>query len=163
MQMLRPLYRHPLVEASLLIAIAAQIVTGLRLFWFKRKQKTSFFGRLQLYTGLYLALFFLIHLSAVFGARYVLGLDTNFYFGVAGLNSFPHLLFFIPYYGMAILSFFGHLAAIHRMKMKYNVLGMTPKVQSILFLALGFGFTVLVLYGLTNGFCGVSIPEVYRL
>jgi len=112
---------------------------------------------------LYLAIFFIIHLTAVFGGRLFLHLDTNFYFGVAGLNSFPFNLFFIPYYGLAIISFFGHVASIHNQKMKYNILSVTPKQQSRAILITGILLTIVVFYGLTNHFKGVVIPKEYEV
>lgn len=109
-----------------------------------------------------LPFFFIIHLCAVFGARLFLHLDTNFYFGVAGLNSFPFNLFFIPYYSLAILSFFGHFASIHSKKMKQTILDITPNMQSISILGFGILITILIFYGLTNHFNGVIIPKEYE-
>jgi hypothetical protein len=40
-----------------------------------------------------MALFLIIHVSAVLTGRFILHLDTNFYFGVAGINNFPFSLF----------------------------------------------------------------------
>lgn len=116
MKNLRLFYRNMFVETTLLLAVLTQIISGLKLFISKRKTATTSFDKLQIWTGLYLAVFFVIHLSAVFAGRLYLHLDTNFYFGVAGLNSFPLNLFFIPYYGLAIISFFGHLSAVHNSK-----------------------------------------------
>ena len=163
MDTLRVIYRNLFVETILLSAILVQIVSGLELFKTNRKTARSSFEKLHIYTGLYLAIFFIIHLSAVFSGRLILHLDTNFYFGVAGLNSFPLNLFFIPYYGLAIISFFGHIASIHSKKMKLTILGLTPKGQSLTILTLGFLFTILVFYGLTNKFKGVKIPKAYEV
>ena len=133
------------------------------LFRVNRKIAASQFDKLHIWTGLYLAIFFIIHLSAVFGGRLFLQLDTNFYFGVAGLNSFPSNLFFIPYYGLAIFSFFGHIAAIHNRKMKLNLLTLTPKQQAKTILIFGIILTIIIFYGLTNRFNGVSIPKDYEI
>jgi hypothetical protein len=161
MNTLRVFYRHPIAETLLLGAVLVQIVSGLRLFRETRHTATTFWPKLHRWTGLYMAVFLVIHLSAVLGGRLVLGLDTNFYFGVAGLNTFPLNLFFVPYYGLAILSFFGHVAAIHRRKMSQVVLGLSPNTQAMLILALGVLLTVLIFYGLTNGFRGIVIPDKY--
>lgn len=159
----RHFYRNILVETVLLMAILVQITSGLKLFILNRKKAVSDFDKLHIWTGLYLAIFFAIHLSAVFGGRLLLELDTNFYFGVAGLNSFPTNLFFIPYYGLAIFSFFGHFAAIHNKKMKSNFLSLTPKQQSTAILIFGVVLTVIIFYGLTNQFRGVEIPKEYEV
>ena len=163
MTTLRLCYRNIFVETILLLAVFVQIVSGLNLFKTNRKRSISNFEKLHVWSGLYLAIFFVIHLSAVLIGRFFLRLDTNFYFGVAGLNSFPFNLFFIPYYGLAILSFFGHIASIHNKKMKQTILGLTPKKQSFAILVLGFILTIVIFCGLTNNFNGVTIPEEYNI
>ena len=163
MNTLRLFYRNILAETILLIAVLVQVISGLKLFKTNRKIATTQFEKLHIWTGLYLAIFFIIHLSAVFGGRLFLQLDTNFYFGVAGLNAFPFNLFFIPYYGLAILSFFGHIASIHNKKMKQSIFGLAPNGQSISILIFGFILTITIFYGLTNQFNGVAIPKEYNI
>lgn len=163
MNTLRLFYRNIFVETILLGTVIVQIASGLKLFKENRKIALSKFDKLQIWTGLYLAIFFIIHLSAVLVGRSILQLDTNFYFGVAGLNSFPLNLFFIPYYGLAIFSIFGHLAAVHNKKMKQDLLGLTPNKQSKSILFLGACLTILIFYGLTNHFKGVKIPIEYNV
>ena len=163
MNTLRIFYRNIFVETILLSAVLLQIISGLKLFRTNRKLVRSKFDQLQLWSGLYLSVFFIIHLSAVLSGRLFLKLDTNFYFGVAGLNSFPFNLFFIPYYGLAILSFFGHIASIHNKKMKRTILGLSPNKQSTAILIFGFILTIIIFYGLTNHFNGVTIPKEYEV
>lgn len=162
MNSLRLLYRNIFVEATLLFAVLVQIISGLKLFRAKRKDAISNFDKLQYWTGLYLTIFFVIHLSAVFVGRFILQLDTNIYFGVAGLNTFPLNIFFIPYYAFAIISFFGHIACIHNRKMKHNVFGLKPGGQAKAILLFGICLTIIILYGLTNHFKGVQIPTEYN-
>ncbi len=163
MDKFRLVYRNVFAETVLLIAVFVQIFSGIRLFSRKRKKTTGFFEKLQVWSGLYLAIFFVFHLGAVFLGRLFLDLNTNIYFGVAGLNTFPLNLFFIPYYGLAIISFFGHISAIHYIKIKKNVLRITPKKQSILIFIFGILLTLVVLYGLINGFRGIEIPKEYNI
>jgi hypothetical protein len=163
MNILRLFYRNIFIETILLFAVLAQIISGLKLFKNNRKTATTQFDKVHIWTGLYLAIFFIFHLSAVLGGRFFLHLDTNFYFGVAGLNSFPFNLFFIPYYGLAILSFFGHIASIHSKKMKQNIFGLPPNLQSIAILTFGLFLTIAIFYGLTNHFNGVTIPKEYEV
>lgn len=163
MKNLRLFYRNVFVESVLLFAVFTQIVSGIYLFAGKRKTAKTSFGKLQIYTGLYLAIFLVVHLGAVFTGRLYLHLDTNFYFGVAGLNTFPFSLFFIPYYALAIISIFGHLAAVHNGKMKYNIFGLIPARQSILVIVTGLVLMLVIFYGLTNRFQGVAIPEKYNV
>ncbi|MFZ1379199.1 MAG: hypothetical protein WAS56_05995 [Saprospiraceae bacterium] len=163
MSTLRHFYRNIFTETILFFAVLVQIISGLKLFKSNRSTAKTGFEKLHIWTGLYLAIFLAIHLSAVLVGRYFLSLDTNFYFGVAGLNSFPLNLFFIPYYGLAILSFFGHIAAIHNKKMKYKILHLTPEQQSKIILILGIFVTLIIFYGLTNHFKGVTIPAEYKI
>lgn len=163
MNSLRLFYRNIFVETILLVAVLVQIISGLTLFKTNRKIAISFFDKLHIWSGLYLAIFFVIHLSAVLGGRFFLHLDTNFYFGVAGLNSSPFNLFFIPYYALAIISFFVHIACIHNKKIKINILGLTPSGQSKAILICGICLTIVIFYGLTNDFNGVEIPTEYNI
>jgi succinate dehydrogenase/fumarate reductase cytochrome b subunit len=163
MNSFRIVYRHPIVEILLLLAVLVQIISGIQLFRRTRDTAKGFWAKLQRWSGGYLAMFFLIHLSAVLGGRYVLNLDTNFYFGVAGLNTFPFLLFFVPYYGLAIIAFFAHIASIHFHKMKKSIFSITVSQQSKGILIFGVCLTMLILYGLTNGFGGVAIPAEYNV
>lgn len=163
MDAFRLVYRNIFVETLLILAILLQVYSGIKLFLKNRKTAETFFQKLQLRSGLYLAFFFLFHTSAVFGGRLVLGLDTNFYFGVSGLNIFPFYLFFVPYYGLAILAVFAHIAAIHSYKMQKELFGLSPIQQSKLILGIGFVFLCIVFYGLTNGFAGVELPEAYNV
>ncbi len=162
MQALRPFYRNLVAEAILLFAVLVQITSGAKLLVKKRKNATSFFDKLQVWSGFYLLFFFVFHIGAVLMGRWILNLDTNIYFGAAGLNTFPYVLFFLPYYGLAILSFFGHIAAIHSLKMKNDLLGINPIKQAYLIFILGIILSLLILYGLTNGFNGIEIPREYN-
>lgn len=109
MESLRIIYRHPLVEGVLLIAVATQVYLGLRLFLKARAGAVTWLARMQIWSGAYLAFFLLIHVSAVLSARYFNGLDTNFYFAAAGIHAGITKLFFIPYYFLAVLAIFTHL------------------------------------------------------
>jgi hypothetical protein len=161
MHTLRVVYRNVCVETVLLAAVLVQVITGLKLFKQLRKSAAGFSDKLQVWSGLYLAVFFLFHVGAVLGGRFVLGLDTNYYFGVAGLVTFPFNLFFVPYYLLAVIAFFGHIAAVHGKKMTRNVLGFSPRGQAWVILGIGIVFGFYLLFVLSNGFQGVEIPEAY--
>ncbi|MCR6640756.1 MAG: hypothetical protein NVV82_17625 [Sporocytophaga sp.] len=117
--------------------------------------------KIQVWSGLYLAVFFFFHITAVILGRYLLQLDTNFYFGAAGLNTFPFNLFFLPYYALAILSFFGHIAATHSKRTKRNLLGLNPKSQAKIMIGTGLLVTMLIFCAMTDYFKGVKIPDAY--
>ncbi|WP_338225395.1 hypothetical protein [Algoriphagus confluentis] len=163
MEVLRKGYRVPVLESLLIILILIQVITGIRFLRVKRNWNLREFQGIQSWSGLYLLFFLSIHICAVFAGRFILELDTNFYFGVAGLNSFPVNIFFIPYYGLAIIAFFAHLSSIHNKKMKVKILAISPLGQARLILAMGILFSLLIIFGLTNHFRGFEIPKEYRI
>lgn len=139
------------------------MVSGIKLVIQNRKKAISKFEKLRIYTGLYLAFFFIVHIGVVMIGRTVFNLDTNIYFGAAGLNIFPLNLFFIPYYSVAMMAFFSHLASIHNKKIKNRICGLTPKNQSIAIILFGAFLMLFIIYGLTNRFNGMLIPIQYNL
>ncbi|TGK39351.1 hypothetical protein EHQ12_01885 [Leptospira gomenensis] len=163
MEILRAVYRNPFVEFFLLSSVVIQIVSGPVLIFRRLKSEEIPVDLLQIASGLYLAFFLTIHVSAVMTGRFFLHLDTNFYFGAAGINRFPFNLFFIPYYSLAVLSVFAHVASIHRQKRKADVFGLSPRSQANLILILGCFTLCLLMFALTDGFRGVEIPAAYRV
>ncbi|ADQ19112.1 hypothetical protein Lbys_3464 [Leadbetterella byssophila DSM 17132] len=161
MNYLRILYRNIVIETLLFCSVSIQIFSGLRLVYKRKTLKLSFFQIIQNYSGLYLSFFLLVHLSAIMVGRYYLELDTNFYFGVAGLNTFPINLFFIPYYALALISVFTHLAVVHKTKTSIKII--SPQAQFYIIMILGTLITIGIFYGLTSHFQGIDIPEEYRI
>lgn len=163
MENLRWVYRNIFVEVVLLAAVVVQVVSGITLVRKRRGTPKLGWDRWHIGSGLYLAFFLLLHTSAVVMGRWVLHLDTNFYFGAAGMNAFPTCLFFIPYYTLAIMALTIHIAAIHHQKMAHNILGWTPHRQSLGIVFAGMVVTFLVLWGMTQGFGGVVVPQAYQI
>ena len=109
MEQLRTVYRQPVVESLLLLCVCFQAASGVRLVlrgWSARAGRVAW---LQALSGLYLAFFLLVHVAAVAYGRFVLGLDTNFYFAAAGFHVPPLAWFFAPYYTLAVLALAAHL------------------------------------------------------
>jgi succinate dehydrogenase/fumarate reductase cytochrome b subunit len=161
MNTVRLIYRNPLIEIILVASVVVQIISGIRLVGDKRKVVKTTFEKLHVWSGLYLAFFLTFHVSVVMMGRYLLHLDTNLYFGAAGLNTFPFYFIFFPYYGLSIMAVFSHIAAVHHYKMKSNLLGLAPEQQSKGILIVGLLVTGLIFYGLTNQFHGLIIPNEY--
>lgn len=155
MDSLRVIYRNPIAESLLLIAVGIQIFTGISLFKKLRTQsEKSFVEKYQILSGLYLAFFLMLHVSAVLSGRIIFGLDTNFYFGAAGLNIFPLFFFFVPYYFLAIASIFTHIACIHFKKTGSSF-------QSKIIFGAGLFLGALIVFGMTGQFQGFEIPVEY--
>lgn len=110
-QMARIVYREPVVEAFLTLLIGNQILTGWRLAG--TASRRSVLSRIQRLSGIYLACFFIIHLSAVHIAR-TRGVDSNFEFAVAGFRNMWGGMFLGPYYVLAVMAVFLHLGCALR-------------------------------------------------
>lgn len=106
---LRPLYRNPVSETLLLGAVAFQVISGLRLISRGWRDRVGAVAWSQAISGLYLAAFLTIHVSAVLYGRLVLKLDTHFDYAAAGMHVPPYGWFFAPYYGLAVFSLGVHL------------------------------------------------------
>jgi hypothetical protein len=114
MERARLVYRQPVVEAVLLLCAALQAASGVSMLWTGRHRRRTLIAWLQAGSGAYIALFLAIHVGAVLAARIVGGLDTNFYFAAAGLHVWPFVLFFAPYYFLAVAALFAHVGCALR-------------------------------------------------
>ena len=153
MQVARKITRIPAVEALLLAAVAVQAGSGLRLLWRRRGQRRLSFARLQALSGAYLVFFLAVHVVSVLFGRAVLHLDTNFYFAAAGLQVGPYPLFFVPYYGLAVVALFAHLACVLRRVAAGLAWGS---------IALGAVAAVLIVAAFSGVFYPVDLPPAYR-
>ena len=109
MKVARAVYREPVVETLLLVCVAFQVFSGLRLALRDWRQRSGLMPWLQALSGIYLVVFLSVHVGAVMFGRAVLNLDTNFYFSAAGFHVpfFPML--FAPYYFLGVFALFTHL------------------------------------------------------
>jgi hypothetical protein len=162
MEWLRLVYRAPLVETMLLASVIGQMLSGLRLLLQEGAWRRTGRARLQVYSGAYLALFLVIHLAAIAWGRLGLKLDTNFYFAAAGLNIAPFPLFFVPYYFLAILAVFAHVAcALH--PLLRSRLSLRQR-DTIVLVVLGTGIVLasLIVASFSGFIRPFSIPAAYR-
>jgi hypothetical protein len=93
--------------------------------------------------------------------RVIFHLDTNIYFGAAGINLFPFNLFFIPYYFLSITAIFTHIACIHYKKAGQYLPIKMVKNQSIIIVFTGILLAFLIIMGMTDYFKGLLIPNDY--
>lgn len=154
MEWLRLAYRQPAVETVLLASVAFQALSGGRLLLQPGSSRRKGIARWQAYSGAYLAIFLVIHLSAIAWARLVVGLDTNFYFAAAGLNVAPYPWFFVPYYFLAVLAIFVHGAfAIGRVAWNRS---RAVRPQTVVYVGLAAGAVAASL--IIASFCGFVQP-----
>lgn len=98
---LRVVWRHPVVEPALLGGMAVQVGLGLVLARRRRWRGA------QALSGLVLAGFLPVHLGAILLAR-AAGQDTDLGFAASGVQAWPWALFFVPYYGLAVWAAVAH-------------------------------------------------------
>jgi succinate dehydrogenase/fumarate reductase cytochrome b subunit len=108
LEALRLIYRQPLVEGVLLGCLLFQMGSGLTLLWRGRGRRRGGVAWMQAISGGYLALFLLIHVTAVLAGRFQ-GVDTNLQFAAAGMHTPPWQWFFGPYYFFAVFALGTHV------------------------------------------------------
>jgi len=150
MKAARKVYRHPVVEGVLLTAVVVQILSGIYLVTQKWPRAEGWFDWLHIASGLYLSLFLANHVRAVIVGRRKLHFDTNLYYGAGVMNMWPQKLIFIPYYALAVLSFFSHVASIHRVKMEEFVSPAAAAQQAVGILILGCLVTFLIIFRMSH-------------
>lgn len=157
MESFRKVYRLPVVEVLLYLAVYVQAVTGFKLLWKKWRRAKGFWDRLQLYSGAFLLYFLLMHTSAVLVGRYIWELDTNLYFGASVVKVKPFLYYYVFHYSLSVLAFFSHLACVHRQKMARYVSPRAAYWQAMALVAFGLAMGVLLVWRLLD----VDVPKEY--
>ncbi len=76
MNIVRRVYRNEIVQPGLLALIGFQILSGTALVRRRTSMPDDFFGTVQTMCGIYVGIYFLAHMTAVFAARHA-GIDTN--------------------------------------------------------------------------------------
>ena len=76
MNVVRRIYRDDIVQPILLALIGFQILSGTALVRRRMRMPSDFFGTVQTMCGVYIGVYFLAHMTAVFAARHA-GTDTN--------------------------------------------------------------------------------------
>ncbi len=107
------IYRNPVGESVLVLAIAAQLISGWKRLKAKKRSPNKW-AKAQVYSGLYLMFFLIIHTGAAIATHTVFGLETDFYWAAGSMNISPIKFVFWPYYFLAITAVFVHFAcALH--------------------------------------------------
>ena len=107
---LRSIYRNPVVEPILLACFVWQGLSGFYLVVAGWSARRGLIAWAQAASGVTLATFVAIHVSAVFAGR-ASGLDTDLRFAAAGFQVSGWPFFFAPYYFLAVSAVFIHLGA----------------------------------------------------
>lgn len=157
MDALRAVYRLRIVEAAIVLFFIAQIALGLALV-FRRGRPQGKWAWLQTLSGLYLTFFLCQHIAAVFWARSAFAaFDTNVYWAAAVAHRLPLSLYFIPYYGLAVISVFAHIAAALHFRQSHRASRLPAFVLSA-----GVLTSALILAALTGLVQPISFPPAYQ-
>jgi len=153
-------YRYRMIEPLLILAVAMQVTTGGIMVWRSLQRGTQKSRNPQILSGLYLGVFFIAHLTAVFIAR-TAGVETNFMWaaGIGGVLADPHTVYLLPYYVLGVLAFFAHIGCLVRWNFVDRLSRVTAQRLSYTVFAIG-GLAVL-----TIGFalCGMHIGMRARM
>jgi hypothetical protein len=161
MSTLRVIYRQPVVEGLLLLCVLFQVASGL---WMVVRGLAARVGRiawLQALSGTYLALFLLVHVTAVLFGRAALSLDTNFFFAAAGFHVSPYEWFFAPYYTLAVLALFAHLGCAFYWQFQESA-PRRAKVGLASALVVGSVASLAISLSLAGKLQPVSVPAEYK-
>lgn len=158
MAQLRTVYRQPAVEAMLLACVALQAASGIWLLRAGWRKRPGLVPRVQAASGAYLALFLLVHVSAILLGRAVHGLDTNVHFAAAGLHVWPFQYFFAPYYFLAVVALFTHLGCA----MSWHVRPSRRRLAVALPTGVGVVVATIIVAALMGTMYPYEVPERYR-
>ena len=119
LHVLRLVYRQQVMETVVVLAVLVQSSTGLVMVWKSYLRSGTPVRNMQILSGLFLALFFFSHLSAVYHTRQR-GIDTDFAWAVsgqAGLLGVKGSAALVPLYTLSVLMIFTHLASQMRRRL----------------------------------------------
>ena len=162
MESFRYVYRNPFVEVLLLACVTFQVVSGIYFIKNRWGQRHGFFERVQALSGGYLAYFLLVHVGAVLFGRAALKLDTNFYYAAAGMHVPPFQYYFVPYYFLAVVAIFGHIACAVHWLTRDNLNEATRNYLGYTALVVGVVAATLIVAAFAGAFYDIKVPQEYR-
>jgi hypothetical protein len=149
----RHVYRDDIVQPILLTLIGFQILSGIVLVRRRMRMPSDIFGTVQTMCGVYIGVYFLAHMTAVFAARYA-GIDTNWTWLTRQNNSMIGSLSnlrLIAHYWVGPIAIVAHVACGLRMVLLQH--DISPAMANRLALALiaaGVVASSLILAALLN-------------
>jgi len=112
MHTVRLVYRNAAIEPLLFVLIAFQIASGLALAAPRLRGRMPWLSTLQAMSGVYIGIFFVGHVAAVFPARFG-GTDTDWNWltaNDAGLLAKLSRIYLVPHYWVGVIALATHLA-----------------------------------------------------
>jgi succinate dehydrogenase/fumarate reductase cytochrome b subunit len=160
MNLLRSIYRNPVIEILLICLFGWQIASGVRLLANRWKLRDGAIAWAQMTSGAYLAFFLCVHVSAVLLGRTKFGLDTDFRFAAAGFHIIGGSWFFAPYYAFALGALFTHISCA----ISWRLFPGETAARNKLVLAaalVGALIGILIVLSLSGILYSVDIPDRY--
>ncbi len=161
MESFRVVYRNIIIESILFVCVIFQVSSGVHFVWKRRGQRDGFLEKAQAISGLYLAYFFLNHIGAVLFGRVSAGLDTNIYYGIAGFHISPFQLYFLPYYFLAVVAIFVHLASAFNWLTRNKITEILRVRIAYSVIIIGITVSVTLMLGFSGVFSEIKIPPEY--
>jgi succinate dehydrogenase/fumarate reductase cytochrome b subunit len=157
---LRIVYRNAFIEPILLTSSLVQIVFGGMLIYrgYKRLMKTGW-GKVQVISGGLFLFFLAEHLLALVLARWVDGLDTNFYWPASVMSGPPFTWYFIPYYVMGVAAVFTHVGCAMRLAFRRAGREAAGTVVAFAFIVFGFTLGILIVSILLGTYYDIKLPQ----
>lgn len=155
-EILRLVYRNPIIEPLLILGFVSQIFIGIRLL-IKRGWPKKTWARLQTISGAILALFLLQHISAALFTRFSKpDIDTNIYWAASVVSRLEFALYFAPYYTLGLFALFLHIATFLAIRKRKASL-------AIGIVILGGVFSIALVSTLSGGFFEIELPHKYEI
>ncbi len=165
-EILNAVYRNPMLEPILIIAMSFQVIIGLKLAIssLRRKPKRPFWQRpfwekAQIISGFVFAYFIIEHLIALAGVRWFNpNLETSFYWPASVMNGAPFTYYFVPYYFLGVLAVMTHMGIGLRfvaLRKGKRALGDMLAIGAIV---LGAVFGTLIILSLMGVFYEITLP-----
>lgn len=157
----RKVYRAPLVEPVLVVALFFQASSGFYLAWRWSVVPPDFQRLIQVASGFYLSVFILGHMNSVFiYARAFLGIQTDWAFATGaptGLIHDPWNIRLVPHYGLGVFFVLVHLVSGLRVVLIAHDVSQTAVDR---LWAVFATVSAVVAIGIIAGMCGVRISIV---
>jgi hypothetical protein len=154
----RLVYRSTFVEPVLVLFLAFQAASGVRLAWHWSSLRTDAYRIFQIGSGAYLAAFLLAHLnSGLIAARHVYKIESNFAWAAGlpeGLIHGAWNIRLLPHYALGVFFILGHLATGLRVVMIAHDVNVTTANR--IWYA-GLTAAALISTAIICGLCGVRI------
>jgi hypothetical protein len=149
----RRFYRHDIVQPILLALIGFQILSGTVLVGRRMRMPSDFVGTIQTMSGVYVGVYFLAHVTAVFAARYA-GADTNWSWltrpNDSMLVSLTNLRL-IAHYWVGPIAIIAHVACgLRAVLLEHNISMATANRLALALIALGVVASSVILAALLN-------------